>query len=280
MCEFCTQHGDGKKWYLQAENYAVDLSQDLARREYMIDFVRGFERNMRLSVPLLKALQVAPRQLRTRIDGHFRPRQLADHFGQPVPIEECECIFDIATSITQLPCVCRHFAGTPERGYCLAVTVAPADDVFGEAFRDYASGPDTSAFQRLGREEAVAVLRRAEAEGLMHSVWTFKTPFIGAICNCNLASGCMAMRTTLEFGHKTMWKGEYVARIDAEWCTGCGACVELCPFAAISLDEAGAVAVVDLEKCYGCGICRSACSQSAIVLEDRTSLPGTAAPAW
>ena len=25
MCEFCIKHGEGKKWYLQAKNYAEDL---------------------------------------------------------------------------------------------------------------------------------------------------------------------------------------------------------------------------------------------------------------
>lgn len=271
MCEFCTQHGDGKKWYLQAENYAVDLSRDLERREYVIDFVSGFEGRMKWNVPVLKAFKTAPAPLRSAFRAYAQPRQMRDHFGQPVPIEECEQIFDIATSITQLPCVCRHFAKTPERGYCIGVTITPQDDLFAEAFRDYSAGPDTAAFQRLTREEAVGVLHRAESEGLMHSVWTFKSPFIAGICNCNLASGCMAMRTTLEFGYKSMWKGEYRARVDETACVGCGACEERCPFAAIIIDERRS-ATVDPEACYGCGICRSACPTDAIALEARATL--------
>ncbi len=268
MCEFCAQHGDGKKWYLQAENYAVDLSRDIERREYVIDFVSGFDSRMKRDVPLLKALASTPRPIRSAFRSHAQPRQMRDHFGQPVPIEECERIFDIATSIVQLPCVCRHFAGTPERGYCLGVTVTPQDDLFAEAFAGFASGPDTAAFQRLTREEAVAVLRRAEAEGMMHSVWTFKTPFIAGMCNCDLASGCMAMRSTLELGYKTMWKGEYRAVVDEAACVGCGACEERCPFSAITIDERRC-AVVDPDACYGCGICRSACPSAALALEDR-----------
>ncbi|MHB1135433.1 MAG: 4Fe-4S dicluster-binding protein [Coriobacteriia bacterium] len=271
MCEFCVQHGDGKKWYLQADNYAADLTADAARREFVIDFVSGFDRRMKRNVPLLKVVRAAPAPIRSAFTAFARPRQIADHFGQPVPIEECEHIFDIATSITQLPCVCRHFAGTPERGYCLGVTMTPQDDLFAEAFRDYASGPDTSAFQRLSRDQGVAVLKRAEEEGLMHSVWTFKSPFIAAICNCNLASGCMAMKSTLELGFQTMWKGEYVARVEETACAGCGACVERCPFTALRLDER-AVAAVDTDACYGCGICRSACPTDAITLENRIAI--------
>lgn len=25
MCEFCTKHGEGKKWYLEMKNYAGEL---------------------------------------------------------------------------------------------------------------------------------------------------------------------------------------------------------------------------------------------------------------
>jgi Pyruvate/2-oxoacid:ferredoxin oxidoreductase delta subunit len=279
MCEFCAQHGDGKKWYLDAENYAVDLSRDIERREYIIDFARGFDSSMSRFIPVLEKARRAPQPVRAAIDRYARPRQMADHWGQPVPIEECERIFDIATSIVQLPCVCRHFAKTPERGYCIGVTVLPADDVFAEAFRDFAHGPDAAAFQRLTRDEALGVLHRAESEGMMHSVWTFKSPIIVGICNCNLASGCMAMRTTLELGYKTMWKGEYRATVDETVCSGCGACAERCPFDAVALDERD-VAVVDTGACYGCGICRSACGSDAIALVDRMPVGEATADVW
>ena len=38
MCEFCIKHGEGKKWYLQAKNYAEDLLSDLRRRNFIIGF--------------------------------------------------------------------------------------------------------------------------------------------------------------------------------------------------------------------------------------------------
>ena len=31
MCDFCVQHGEGKKWYVQAKNYAEDLLSDVRR---------------------------------------------------------------------------------------------------------------------------------------------------------------------------------------------------------------------------------------------------------
>ncbi len=46
MCEFCTQHGEGKKWYLQMENYSQELLEQDGRREYMIEFLNTFEKRV------------------------------------------------------------------------------------------------------------------------------------------------------------------------------------------------------------------------------------------
>ena len=276
MCEFCTQHGDGRYWYLEASSYAADLSSDLERRGYVVDFVQGFEKSAGRSVAALDLVGRMPRSfadyVRTRVSNHMK----RDHFGQPLPLEDCEKVLDIATSVVQLPCVCRNFAKTSDEGYCLAITTRPIDDVLTEAFRDFASGPDTSHLQQLTKEEALAVLRRAEDEGLMHSVWTFKTPFIAAICNCDRASGCMAMRMTLDLGVKMMWRGEYVASVEPETCTGCRACVKHCPFEAISVDARTRRAFVRSEDCWGCGTCRASCRTAAISLSERRAVPAVA----
>lgn len=275
MCEFCVQHGDGKLWYLEAANYAYDLENDLERRGYLVEFVTTFDKRMTTGIKVLDMMKVVPRPIGDAIRGVVSKRQQKDHFGQPVPLEDCEKILDIATSVVQLPCVCRHREGEPEEGYCLAITVGPVDGALDEAFRGFADGPDTSKFQRLSKDEALAVLRRCESEGLMHSVWTFKTPFISAICNCNLASGCMAMRTTLDYHLKVMWKGEYVAEVDPGVCIACGACFDRCPFSAIKPDPAKR-AVVTAQDCYGCGTCRSACRKDAISLRERKFVPEVA----
>lgn len=50
----------------------------------------------------------------------------------------------------------------------------------------------------------------------------------------------------------------------AERCTGCGACVEICPAGAIS--PADGKVVVDKALCRGCEACLAACPSGAIVL--------------
>lgn len=50
--------------------------------------------------------------------------------------------------------------------------------------------------------------------------------------------------------------------VDAFRCTGCGACVEVCPIGVITLVDSKAH--VDGEMCTGCGVCVDACSVDAI----------------
>jgi ferredoxin len=278
MCQFCVEHGEGKKWYLQASNYAFDLESDLKRREYMVHFVKEFDTSRAMAISGMEVLGRLPGPLERLGKSAFGKRMRPIHFGQPVPIEECEQIFDITTSIVSVPCVCRRFAGTTPEEVCLLVTTQPVDPVLEEGFRDYADGPETSDFGRLTKAEAMVLLRQCEERGLMHSVWTFLTPFIGAICNCNLESGCMAMKLTRGYSAPLMWRGEWVARLEEQSCTACGSCVRVCPFGALSSNgTAGARRVtLDERACWGCGICRYACGSGALSLADRASVPAVA----
>ena len=52
--------------------------------------------------------------------------------------------------------------------------------------------------------------------------------------------------------------------IDKEKCTGCGACVDVCPVDALKLEDDKAV--VDPETCIDCGTCVDECPVEAITL--------------
>lgn len=276
MCRFCVQHGDGERWYHEASNYAFDLETDLARRGYIVDFLRDFDRNRRRGLTAVEIAERLPGPIERAGKARFSKRMQEHHFGQPVPIEDCERIFERATSIVNLPCPCRTFAGKPEEGFCIAMTHAPIEHILREGMADYGDGADTLRFETLDKDGAMALLRRAEERGLMHSVWTFQTPFIAAICNCDLSSGCMAMKMTIGHDAKLMWRGEDVAVLDESACTDCGACAERCPFAAIDSPN-GVPTRLRQEDCWGCGICRSACPADAIALVDRRTVPAVAA---
>jgi hypothetical protein len=213
VCQFCVEHGEGERWYLQASNYAFDLENDLRRRDYVVGFVRDFDRMRANSIAIMEFLGGLPKPLERTGKAIASRRMQRHHFGQPLPIEDCERVFDLATSITRIPCICRmHAPNRRAEEVCLLVTTQPIEPVLSEGFRDYADGPDLDDFDRISKEEAVEMTRHCEERGLMHSIWTFQTPFTAAICNCNLESGCMAMRLTVGYELMLMWGGEYVAR--------------------------------------------------------------------
>jgi len=272
MCRFCVEHGEGERWYLQAKNYAYDLHSDLERREYIVDFISGFSQMRENAIGWLERVERVPAPLSALGKSLISRRQQYIHFGQPVPIEECERIFGLATSITAIPCICRmHEPGKSADAVCLLVTTQPVESVLLEGFASYADGPDLDDFNRLTVEQAMRLLGECEEAALMHSVWTFKTPFTAAICNCNLESGCMAMKLTARYGLKVMWRGEWVAYLDSERCTRCARCARSCPFGALEARSDGIV--LDNQRCWGCGVCRSACARGAISLLDRRAVP-------
>ena len=53
------------------------------------------------------------------------------------------------------------------------------------------------------------------------------------------------------------------AEVDPDKCSGCGTCMLICPFGAISKDERG-IAVVNEILCKGCGSCAASCPERAI----------------
>jgi len=50
-------------------------------------------------------------------------------------------------------------------------------------------------------------------------------------------------------------------KVNAAECVACGACVDVCPEDAITMDD---VAVIDMKKCVDCGACIDECPPGAI----------------
>lgn len=279
MCEFCHKHGEGKKWYLQAKHYSDDLMNDLGRRDHMRRF---FSRPEHLAKDQrnLEMLGRMPAFIQRAVSRYVSHRQKKIHYGQVVPIEDIERIFEFVTSITRIACICRHMTVGSEQRYCYGLSLIPGGGQLVQTIRevdaDYLTGPDTRGLEEMGKDEALKAFRRHEAEGLCHTVWTFETPFIGGVCNCD-QSDCLAMRTTFKGKVPVFFKAEYIARVNPDLCTGCRQCLKQCPFGAMDLSAAKKKVTVDERSCYGCGICRSVCQPKAINLLDRSAVPAAAA---
>jgi ferredoxin len=118
----------------------------------------------------------------------------------------------------------------------------------------------------IGREltvdEALAILQRCEALGLVHLSENTNQPTV--ICNC-CPCCCGFLCAVTVHGKQFVVEGtRYRARVDDTRCTGCGACEERCHFGAIAVQEV--FAEVDAARCMGCGLCASACPAEAITM--------------
>lgn len=278
MCEFCLKHGEGKKWYLQAKNYSDELLSDIRRRRMIEEFFSNPGR-LRIGIKHLNRLEKFPKFIRSMIGRIITGRQKKTHFGQVVPIEEIEKIFGFVGSIVRVACICRHVTLHQEKRYCYGVSMSPNGGELANIIRgldkSFLAGPDMSGLETLSKEEAISALRDHEQEGLCHTVWTFQSPFIGGVCNCD-RSDCLAMRCTVTHSIPVMFRAEYIAEVDPDLCIGCRECMRACQFGAITYSASTGKVAIDQRRCYGCGICRSMCKKNAIRLNDRNKVPAAA----
>jgi ferredoxin len=275
MCEFCNQHSEGKKWYLEMKNY----SQDLLHQELNADAQRitgartRYEWNNRFwELFIMPAITgVHP----SEHDRSFGARTLeewkVEHFGQVIPIEDVEQVLARVDSITRLPCGCRFLStGKTDRRYCFGIGM----DALGVLGRF----PEAkTSLEVLERAEAMALIRKFDEEGLMHSIWTGVTPYVIGICNCDY--DCGAYRGYLASGKGNFFRAEYIAQVDIDQCQGCRDCMSRCQFGAMFYSSTFERVFIDPRRCFGCGACRAACPNAAIELIARQSVPA-AAEVW
>jgi heterodisulfide reductase subunit A len=94
--------------------------------------------------------------------------------------------------------------------------------------------------------------------GLAH----YPKPMDEAIAQAKAA----AARASVVLAQDAIRAGGVVAQIDAAACSGCQACVGVCPFGAISYMEDQAVCEVNQALCKGCGTCAATCPSECITL--------------
>ena len=89
-------------------------------------------------------------------------------------------------------------------------------------------------------------------------------------CVKSIAMGCSGLTGKLRM-HQSL-----LPHFDADFCVGCGKCVESCPENALRLDEGDSCPIVDPESCIGCGECEAVCA----VGKDAIKLAGEEITDW
>jgi ferredoxin len=197
-----------------------------------------------------------------------RPQMRTIPVGKSIAVEHHVATYDHIVEIINgaegpfaiLECICRKSAamrGNPCKKTSRQETCMP----IGEMAKH---GIQNGIARAISREEALEIARMNEAEGLVFQPSNAqKTDFLCACCGC-----CCGMLSVHKMLPKPIdfWATNYNAAVNAEACTGCGACVERCQVNAVTVDDRGSAAVVNLDRCIGCGNCIVTCPAGAMSL--------------
>ena len=160
-------------------------------------------------------------------------------------------------------CYCRHkmyHAGHP------CEINAPWDVclTFDNVARSLAEHGDYAKL--ISKEEAKEVLERSYESNLVQ-IGENVREHAAFICNC-CGCCCEALQAARKFSPmQPVATTNYMPRVSAKTCIGCGKCAKVCPILAISMKEGRPV--IDGEICLGCGVCARNCPTKAISLERR-----------
>ena len=89
-------------------------------------------------------------------------------------------------------------------------------------------------------------------------------------------AGAAAAKVIIMFAHDSLESNPQVSQVDISKCSGCGTCINICPYGALSLVEKNlrensvkvtrTVCEVNSALCQGCGACAAACRSGALDL--------------
>ncbi|MGE4318610.1 MAG: 4Fe-4S dicluster domain-containing protein [Deferribacterales bacterium] len=129
--------------------------------------------------------------------------------------------------------------------------------------------------RQIDVSECMDLLAQAYDHNLVQFGENSKTE-VSFICNC-CGCCCEAMIAARKFGiMNPVHTSYFLPEIEAEKCTGCGKCAELCPVEAMTMVSANdpkkpkkKLAKLDEKICLGCGVCLRGCKTDALTLKTR-----------
>jgi electron transport complex protein RnfB len=163
--------------------------------------------------------------------------------------EDAREVLRNAKTIALAECICRKEQGLIEQGCDKPREVCFLLGRNGQYYLDQGMG------RKVDADEALRILDQAQKAGLVTQLSTSQNP--AGMCNC--CGDCCVVLGALNRDPKPAEKvfSNYFARVDADLCTGCEACLSRCH----------ACAEINLDRCIGCGLCAVTCPVEALVLE-------------
>lgn len=200
-----------------------------------------------------QANQLGTPQLRTiPISKALPPEQAV------MPYEEARSIIQEQDKIIVAPCICRKEHKMMGEG---CDRISESCLVFGAGAQYY---EENGLGRAIDQADALAILEKAEAEGLV--LQPSNSQKVVNICTC-CGCCCQILKNLKKLPKPAEYvASNYVARVDQNLCSACGACVERCQMEAVQLDD---TASIQTERCIGCGLCVTTCPEEAIALESK-----------
>jgi len=155
-------------------------------------------------------------------------------------------------------CVCRQ-AREKMGSKCKQTNVLETCFTLGNSARHMM---DRGVARELDKEEMMQLVNRAEKEGMVLQPANTQSPeFMCCCCGCC----CGVLTAAKKFPQPADFlQTNFYAKIDADKCTACGECIEVCQMDA--LESVNSHTEVLRSHCIGCGVCLNACQFDAISL--------------
>jgi Pyruvate/2-oxoacid:ferredoxin oxidoreductase delta subunit/predicted transcriptional regulator len=177
--------------------------------------------------------------------------------SQILSFEDVNKIIEGARSLAVTKCSCRVIDGKCGKPLEVCLQIDKAADY----------GVERGTARPLTKEEALDIIKMAEREGLVHIADNRREDF-HIICNC-CSDCCVSWSSAKTKRMKVASPSRFLASVNETLCSSCAACVDACPFEAISIKEGKfESAEVDMERCMGCGVCTTVCPEGAISLKE------------
>ena len=128
--------------------------------------------------------------------------------------------------------------------------------------------------ERIDAREGLRIIEECKSAGLAQ-IGDNVQQSVTFLCNC-CGCCCTLVQGIRTFNIKhSIVSSNWIAEVDLNHCTGCGACVKACPVQALEVvsNDPSAVpakhAKLDESLCLGCGVCYTACQLDGIRLKPR-----------